>query len=512
MGLLSVVTFLPAVGAAVIGLMPPDARRIRAVALAFTVATFGVGLAILASFEVGEPGFQLSEQLPWIPAFDVSYHLAIDGISLFLVLLTTFFYPLVILTHWHHEDRPKAFFASFLAVETAVLGVFLALDLLLFYIFWDILLVPMYVIIGIWGSERRRYASVKFFLYTFLGGLVLLVGVVGLYVLTLAPGGPDPSFDYLAVRQLDLSFADQTWLFTAFTDGFLVKLPAFPVHTWLPDAHTEAPTGGSVVLAGILLKLGGYGLLRFSLPLFPDAARAAVPLLLGLSVIAIIYGALVALMQGDLKRLVAYSSVSHMGFVMLGIFALTVEAASGSVIQMINHGLSTGALFLLVGFLYERRHTREIAAFGGLARSTPVYAGLFLVVALSSLALPGLNGFVGEFPILLGTFQRHRWAAGAAVLGMVLAAVYLLWAYQRVFHGPLEGTENANTPDLDKRELAIMAPVVAAIVLIGVFPQPFFDRIEPSVRTLLEQVDPSAVEAAARHEPVAGLPAPHTGK
>lgn len=494
MGLLSAVLLLPAAGAGVIAMLPPDRRQVRVVALATTVATFAVSLAVLASFEVGEAGFQLVEDLEWVPAFDIRYHLGIDGISLWLVLLTTFLNPLVVLASWHHDRQPKAYFASFLVLETAVLGVFLTLDLLLFYVFWDIVLVPMYVIIGIWGYERRRYASVKFFLYTFLGGLLMLVAIITLYVQTLAGG--EGSFQYEAMLELALSPALQGVLFALFAAAFLVKVPIFPVHTWLPDAHTEAPTAGSVILAGVLLKLGGYGLLRFALPLFPDATRDAVPWLLGLAVVGVLYGALVALVQRDLKKLVAYSSVSHMGFVVLGIFALNDIATSAGVVQMLNHGLSTGALFLLVGFLYDRRHTRQIAAFGGLARRTPIYAGIFLVVALSSLALPGLNGFVGEFPILLGTFQTARWAGTAAAFGMILAALYLLWAYQRVFHGPLEGADNENTSDLRPLEVAVMAPIVALIVFIGVFPRPFYDAVEPSVRAVVERVNGAPVGAA----------------
>ncbi|MDP9023649.1 MAG: NADH-quinone oxidoreductase subunit M [Actinomycetota bacterium] len=497
MGLLSAVLWLPLIGAVAIGLLPSaDPRRVRAIAMTASVAAFAAALVMLAGFQIDEAGFQLEEQIRWIPQWGISYHLGVDGISLFLVLLTTLLTPLIFLESWEHTDRAKGYFAAFLVLETCVLGVFLALDLLLFYVFWDLMLVPMYLIIGMWGYERRRYASIKFFLYAFIGGLLMLVGIIAVYAQT---GGR--SFDYLVVRDVALDPGVQGWLFAAFSIAFLIKLPIFPVHTWLPDAHTEAPTGGSVMLAGVLLKLGGYGLLRYSLPLFPDAARAAVPILLVLALVGIIYGALVALMQRDLKRLVAYSSVSHMGFIVLGIFALTEEAVAGGVVQMFNHGLSTGALFFLVGMLYHRRHTRQIAAFGGLAARTPVYAGLFLVVALSSLAMPGLNGFVGEFPILLGTFAVHPWAGAAAAVGMILAALYLLWAYQRVFHGPLQGADNENTPDLSSREVWVLAPIVALIVAVGVYPQPMYDRIEPAVRELVEQVGDGAVEAADASTP-----------
>ncbi len=489
MGILSYTLLVPLVGAAIVGALDSeDTDRIRWAGLATSIVAFVVSIVMLLQFDIGDGGFQLQENLRWIPTLGATYHLGVDGISLVLVLLTTFLTPLVLIASWDDvKERLKGYIVSFLVLEAAVIGVFLSLDLLLFYIWWEVMLVPMYLIIGIWGGKNRRYAATKFFLYTLLGGLLMLVGVLWIY-------GQTGTFSYLDAVNLDIAVEAQRWLFWAFLVAFAVKVPVFPVHTWLPDAHTEAPTGGSVILAGVLLKMGGYGMLRYSLPLFPEATQEAVPVVFTLSVIGILYGAIVAMMQKDIKKLVAYSSVSHMGFVVLGIFALNTVGVSAGVVQMINHGLSTGALFLLVGFIYERRHTRMINAFGGLAKQTPVYAGLFLVVALSSIALPGLNGFVGEFPILLGTFAVNRWAGVLAAFGAVLAALYLLWAYQRMFHGPVEGADNENTSDLKPREIAVMVPLIVLIVGIGIYPKPLYDAVEPSVDRLLGQV--GLVEAA----------------
>jgi NADH-quinone oxidoreductase subunit M len=490
-GLLTLLIFVPLLGAVAVAFTPRGApAKTRSTAMVAALITFVVAVVVTVNFEVGESGFQMVERVEWIPQWGIAYHIGIDGIVLLMVLLTTFMTPLVILAAWEHVDRVKGYLASFLVLEAAVLGVFLALDLFLFYVFWELTIVPMYFIIGIWGYARRRYAAVKFFLYTFLGGLFMLLAIL----VTFAHTGAG-TFDYLEIREIGIDPAIQLPLFAAFSIAFFVKIPIWPVHTWLPDAHTEAPTGGSVILAAVLLKLGAFGLLRYSLPLLPDATVRAMPVLLAIGVIGIVYGALVALVQRDLKKLVAYSSVSHMGFVVVGIFAMNEIAVAGGVIQMVNHGLSTGALFFLVGFLYERRHTRQIAAFGGLAQRTPVYAGLFLVVALSSLALPGLNGFVGEFPILLGAFQTSIWAAAGAAFGMVFAALYLLWAYQRVFHGPLVGADNENTTDLRAREVWVLAPLVILIVAIGVYPQPLFDRVEPAVAEIVQSVN-GGVEAA----------------
>jgi NADH-quinone oxidoreductase subunit M len=481
MGLLTLTVALPLVGALVLGLVRVSPHGARLVAMATALATFAASLALLVDFDLAEGGLQLAEEMVWIPAIGASVSFAVDGVSLALILLTTFLTPLILLASWDLTDRVRGYLAAFLVLEAAVLGVFAATDLLLFYVFFEFSLVPMYLIIGVWGGAERRYAALKFFLYTLAGGLVMLVGIIWLWLQT-------GTFAYEAVQQLPLGIVEQRWLFAAFVLAFAVKVPIFPVHTWLPDAHTEAPTGGSVFLAGVLLKMGTFGLLRYALPIFPDATLEFAPWLLAVAVVGILYGAVVALMQGDVKRLVAYSSVSHMGFVVLGTFALNATATSASVVQMVNHGLSTGALFLLIGFLYERRHTRQIAAFGGLARQVPVMAGLWLVVSLSSLALPGLNGFVGEFPILLGTFQTSRSAAVLAAFGAVLAALYLLWAYQRIFHGPLEGADNEHTRDLKPREIGVLAPLVAVIVVIGLYPKPLFDLVEPSVDRVLVQV------------------------
>ncbi|MBY5161047.1 NADH-quinone oxidoreductase subunit M [Salsipaludibacter albus] len=489
--LVTVTLLVPLVGAIVVGLLTESDDSARWVALGASVLALVSSLWLLVGFDPAA-GTQAVDSLAWIPTLGSSLTLGVDGISLVLVLLTTFLMPLIVVAAWDHGDRIKGYLAAFLALEAAVIGVFTAQDLLVFYVFFEFTLVPMYFIIGIWGGANRRYAAVKFFLYTLLGGLTMLAAILYLYT---AGGATSFAYPDLLQAATSLSLVEQRWLFLAFFVGFAVKVPLFPVHTWLPDAHTEAPTAGSVFLAAIMLKMGGYGFIRYCLTLFPDASRElslgtgsgffAVPWMLVLAVIGILYGALVALVQPDIKKLVAYSSVSHMGFVVLGIFALNSTATSAGVVQMVNHGLSTGALFLLIGFLYDRRHTREISAFGGLAKQVPVYAGFFLLVVLSSLALPGLNGFVGEFPVLLGTFQEVPWAAVLGSFGAVLAALYLLWAYQRMFHGPLVGAANESTTDLTAREIGVMVPLVVLIVAIGVYPQPLYDLVEPAVDTVL---------------------------
>ncbi|MGI8875410.1 MAG: NADH-quinone oxidoreductase subunit M [Egibacteraceae bacterium] len=490
-GVLTLLIALPALTAAVVGLLPSGNRTApRAVALSGAVVTFAASLSLLGGFVVGDAGFQLSEQAAWIPAWGISYRLGVDGVSLFLVLLTTFLMPLVILAAWHQREGVKGFFVSLLALEAALVGVFLALDLVLFYVFFEAMLVPMYALIGIWGGADRRYAAVKFFLYTLAGGFLMLVGIVYLYF---AAGAS--SFGYEAIRTgVDLSTTEQTLLFLAFFAAFAIKVPLFPLHTWLPDAHTEAPTAGSVILAAVMLKIGGYGFLRFSLPFFPDATVTLAPYVLALGVVGILYGALVALVQRDVKRLVAYSSVAHLGFVVVGTFGLSATGASGSVVQMVNHGITTGTLFLLIGFMYERTHSRAIADYSGLLRAAPVFGGLFLVTVMSSIALPGLNGFAGEFPILVGTYQTVPWAAVLSAFGVILAALYLLWAYQRMFHGPVEG-KAVGMPDLTAREVAVVAPLIALMVGIGLYPAPLYDRVTPSVEAIIAEVDGAAAAA-----------------
>jgi NADH-quinone oxidoreductase subunit M len=481
--ILTVTLALPLAGAVAVAAIPKESYgAIRTVALVSTVVTFLVSLDILFRFSTANGGQQLVEQAQWVPAAGASYKLGVDGISLWMVLLTTFLMPASVLISYRITERVKAFFIVILVLETSLLGVFLTLDLALFYVFWEAMLVPMYFIIGIWGYDRRRYAAVKFFLYTLAGSLVMLVGILYLY----AAGGH--TFDLTSLAHVHLSGAAQDWLFWAFFASFAIKVPIFPLHTWLPDAHTEAPTAGSVLLAGVLLKMGAYGFLRFSVPLFPEAAHRYAPVLATLGVIGILYGGVVAIVQKDLKRLVAYSSVSHMGFVVLGIAALTPIATTGSVLVMLSHGLATGALFLLVGMLYDRAHTRQIADFGGVATALPIYAGIFLFVALVSLGLPGLSGFVGEFLVLNGSYPVDRVLAILGTGGVLLSAIYLLWAYERVFTGPTRlphGERKSLWRDLSFRELAAVVPLLVMTLVIGVYPRPFLSRIEPSVRTAI---------------------------
>lgn len=489
MPLLSTVLFLPLLGAVILaGCARERVTALRTGALITMLVTFGVSLLLHFGFEVQQADMQFSERVPWIASLGISYHIGIDGISLPLVLLTTFLSPLALLGAWESvHTKIKEFVLCMLILETAMLGAFVALDLFLFFIFWEAMLIPMYLIIGIWGGERRLYATVKFILYTMAGSAVMLVAILALYVFHQQATGTR-SFDLFDLYQVPLTLQQQKLLFLAFFLSFAIKVPLFPFHTWLPDAHVEAPTPGSVILAGVLLKMGAYGFLRFCLPLFPAATEAYAPWVSALAVIGILYGALVAMVQPDVKKLVAYSSVSHLGFVILGIFSRQLAGVQGSVLQMVNHGLSTGALFLLVGMLYDRRHTHLIADYGGLWRQMPMFAVVFLVVMLSSIGLPGLNGFVGEFLILLGTFQWSRFWAVLAALGVILGAVYMLWMYQRMMYGEITHDENRHLTDLSRREMTVLVPVVILIVWIGIYPNTFLRPMEAASAHLLEQM------------------------
>jgi NADH-quinone oxidoreductase subunit M len=478
---LTVVTFVPLAGAIIATVVPSRAIALhRMWTLVVSLVTFGISLGLLTAYQ-GGAGFQLVERATWVESLNFNYILGVDGISVFMVLLTTFLMPAAVLVSWRIERQVKYYMIAFLILETAMIGSFVALDLLLFFLFFEALLFPMYLIIGGWGSERRVYAAVKFFLFTMAGSAFLLVSILFLYFRAGSDLG-HTTFDYTQLQQLVLPVNTARWLFAGFFVAFAVKVPLFPLHTWLPDAHTEAPTAGSLILAAVLLKIGAYGLIRFNLGLFPEASRYFRTVVMILAVIGIVYGAAVALIQTDVKRLVAYSSVSHLGFVVLGTFAFTLQGMSGGVLQMVNHGLSTGGLFLLVGMLYDRTHTRDLRRMGGLGAIMPALAGVFLFVALSSIGLPGLNGFVGEFLVLLGTFIVSKPFAVAAVVAVVLAAIYLLWAYQRMMHGPVVNEEHRLLPDLSRLEYAILVPIVAAILLVGVFPQPLLDKIEPAAK------------------------------
>jgi NADH-quinone oxidoreductase subunit M len=498
-GLLTAVTFLPALGAVVLSLLPRERDGLlRGGALAASIATFLVSVPLYLRFDTASPDFQFEEFLRWMPSLGAGYHVGIDGISVLLVLLTTFLTPVALASAWNAiEEGTKEFVVAMLVLETGMLGVFVALDLFLFFVFWEAMLIPMYFIIGVWGGSRRVYAAIKFVLYTMAGSALMLVAILALYFQHGAATGTY-TFDVPALARYVLAPGTaQHLMFLAFALAFAIKVPLFPFHTWLPDAHVEAPTAGSVILAGVLLKMGTYGFLRFCLPLFPDASLAFGPLIFALAVVGIVYGAWVSTVQPDLKKLVAYSSVSHLGFVMLGLFTLTPAGLVGGVIQMVNHGLSTGALFLMVGMIYERRHTRLVADFGGLWTVAPAFSALFLLVCLSSLGLPGLNGFVGEFLILVGAFQVNGWLAAAATTGIIFAAVYLLWMYQRVAFGEVRHEANRHLRDLTPREWALLAPVLVLIVWIGVYPRTFTGMTEATVQALITQVESKASVARA---------------
>ena len=497
-GVLTALIFLPLIGALFI-LMQSEERAIWNSAFIFSLLPLALSFYVLYEFNPQMADYQFVEQYDWIPTFGISYHIGIDGISLFLVLLTTILITLSILYSGGGdiEERPREFCFFMLVLETGLLGTLLAVDLFLFYMFWEVMLIPMYFLIGIWGHGRRIYAAIKFVLFTMVGSLLMLVGI--LYLVYQAHVHFNrTSFDLPLLYQVPLTATEARWLFAAFAIAFAVKVPMWPLHTWLPDAHTNAPTAGSVILAGVMLKMGTYGFLRFAIPLFPTVAVEAIPLFMALAVVGIIYGALVAMMQLDLKRLVAYSSVSHLGFVMLGIFALNPQGVDGAIYQMLNHGVSTGGLFLLIGMLYVRRHTHEISEFGGLWKSVPVFAAIYIVVMLSSIGLPGLNGFVGEFLIMIGAFIRIRLAVVIAVVGVILEALYMLWAYERVWFGPIVKAVNETMSDLNGREIAVMVPVIALMLFMGLFPRPLISRMEPSVTAMLSRAN--FAEAQLEHE------------
>lgn len=496
---LTLVTFFPLIGVLVILFLKQEQKNaIRWVALVTSLVTFGISLAVLAQFSLRDPDLQLVINLPWIQVagWNIAYHMGVDGLSILLLLLTTFLTPISILSTWTAiEDRVKDFMLFFLLLEVGMVGVFLAQDLFLFYIFWEFTLVPMYFLIGIWGGPRRMYAAVKFFLYTMAGSILMLLAILWLGI----QGGTFSVPELVARGNIPENV--QTWLFLAFAAAFAIKVPMWPLHSWLPDAHVEAPTAGSVILAGILLKMGTYGFLRFNLPLFPKAAVQLAPYMALLAVIGILYGAAVSYAQQDVKKLVAFSSVSHLGFVMLGLFALNPQGIQGGILQMVNHGLSTGALFLIVGMIYERRHTRDMDAFGGLWKVMPIYGALTLIVTLSSMGLPGLNGFVGEFTILLGAWDAGQVGgplgsylyAGFAAVGVILAAVYMLYMFQKLFLGPLDKEENRLLKDLNWREVVTLAPILVFIFWIGLYPKPFFTLMAPSVDKLVALLQSTAL-------------------
>jgi len=484
--ILSTITFLPLVGAAFILLARGDeetiARNARQVALWTSVVTFGLSLLLLAFFDVTTASFQYVEQVPWLDSFNIGYHLGVDGISVFFLILTTFLIPICVLASWTSiQHRVREFMVAFLVMETLVIGVFSSLDFIMFYIFFEGMLIPMYLIIGIWGGARRVYSAYKFFLYTLVGSVLFLVAILFMYLET-------GTTDIPTIMAHNFSPEVQTWLWLAMFASFAVKVPMWPFHTWLPDAHVEAPTAGSVILAGVLLKMGGYGFLRFSLPMLPDASEFFTPLVFSLSIIAIIYTSLVALMQQDMKKLIAYSSVAHMGIVTIGLFTFNQQGIEGGIIQMLSHGVVSAALFLCVGVVYDRMHTREIAAYGGLVHRMPIYAVVFLVITLASVGLPGTSGFVGEMLVFVGAFQANTWVAMLALTGIILGAAYMLWLYRRVIFGELTKENLKTITDLNWREIAIFAPLVALALFMGIYPKPFLMVLHVSVENLLSQI------------------------
>ena len=502
--MLTTIVFLPLIGAVLVliagggGDRPEREGAVRTLALVVSLVELLATLFLWLRFNPGTADFQFVERHAWLPQFGITYHIGVDGISLFLIVLTGFLTPLALLSSWQSVHKSVKLFSFFMLVlETAMIGVFVSLDLFLFYLFWDAMLIPMYFLIGIWGYERRIYAAIKFILFTMSGSVLMLIAIIGLAWAHAGSTG-QPSFDLLDLYALHLPASTEKWFFLAFTVAFAIKVPLFPFHTWLPDAHVEAPTAGSVILAGVLLKMGTYGLLRFSFPLFPSAAVYFAPTLAVLAVIGIVYGALVAMVQPDMKKLVAYSSVSHLGFVVLGLCALNVNGIQGGVYQMLNHGVSTGGLFMLVGMLSDRRHTRLISEYGGLKAVAPRLVAAFLLVTLASIALPSMNGFIGEFLILLGAFKWRSAFAAVAATGVILSAVYMLWMFQRVNYGDVTNEKNRTLPDMSGREWAMMVPTIAMCIFMGVFPTVFLKPMEPSVRRVLDQIN--GVRTVARSE------------
>jgi NADH-quinone oxidoreductase subunit M len=500
--LLSVILFTPLAGALLLLALPRrHGAAIRWTANVFGAAGLAVSLPLWFRFQTQGNPWQFVERGEWIPSIGASYFLGVDGLSALLVLLTTLIGAIAILSSWASiTERVKEYYICLLVLQTGMLGAFLSLDALLFFLFWEVMLVPMYFLIGIWGGGRRLYSAIKFFLYTLVGSVVMLLGILALYFYGYSASGVY-SFDITKFHELAVPAGVQTWVFLAFFLGFAVKVPMFPLHTWLPDAHTDAPTAGSVILAAVMLKMGTYGFLRFSLPILPDATRQFVPWIAGLAIIGIIYGALVALAQSDWKRLVAYSSVSHMGMAMLGMFALTPAGITGSIVHQLNHGISTGALFLIVGIAYERRHTREISAYGGLSAVMPVFAAVFMIMTLSSIGLPALNGFIGELLVLQGVFVVSKTWAAMAIIGIILGAAYMLWLYQRTMFGGLDNPANRSLPDLNAREVVTFLPLVALAVWIGLYPAPLLRRLDSSVGRIVLRVNsvygPAIAKAAA---------------
>jgi NADH-quinone oxidoreductase subunit M len=510
--LLTVLTFLPLAGALLLLFIPHEEKgQLRVVAFVTSLVGFGLSIPLVLGYDPKKSGMQFEETHAWVPQLGITYHLGVDGIAVVLILLTTFLSPIVILsTFGSIHTRVKELMIALLVLQTAMVGTFASLDMILFYVFWELMLVPMYLLVGVWGSENRIYAAVKLFIYTAFGSLLMLVAIIYLYwqTKTLHPD-TGPSFAYADFLELHLTAVQQAWLFGAFALAFAIKVPLFPLHTWLPDAHVQAPAAGSVVLAGVLLKMGTYGFVRYAMPLFPEATETYAPVLGWLAVIGIVYGSLMSMAQTDMKKLIAYSSVAHLGFVMMGLMSRTPESTDGAVLQMINHGISTGALFLLIGYMYDRRHTRDIANYGGQAKATPMMAIIFLVVTLSSIGLPSTNGFVGEFLILIGTFASpvesgRAWAVIGAS-GVILGAVYMLTLYQKAYLGSITNPEVSATKDLNARELTTLAPLLAAIVLLGIFPQPILDIIHQPVTDFIVRTSPSLTAGTGTRT----LPTPH---